>query len=354
MVTIRDIAKATGLSIATVSMVLNKAGRRIPASTQKLVEQAARDLGYSPNLQARSLRSRRTHSIGVLVFDITDPYCTLIVRGIENTLYDSGYMPVLTDLQNNPRRLRQCAQMLMERRVEALIAIANPVHLGTDFSHAIQQFNVPAVVIGSETSDGLFASVVIDNRTGTADAMKHLVELGHRNVAVIKGPRAMVDSKPRFEGVRDCARKHRLTLDPALIVEIKGNNSSYEEGYRLTEELVRTGKPFTGLIAFDDLTAFAAIGALTSSGISVPTECSVIGFDDIPGAAYYNPPLTTVNQHLETQGTLGARVIQQLLNVESPRSATRERVVPNLVVRKSTAQAPTMKVMAKRKTRHPE
>jgi LacI family transcriptional regulator len=348
VVTIRDIAKVTGLSIATVSMVLNKAGRRIPVSTQKLVEQAARDLGYSPNLQPRSLRSRRTQSIGVLVFDITDPYCTLIVRGIENSLYESGYMPVLTDLQNDPNRLRRCAQMLIERRVEGLIAIANPVHLGTDLSTMIQQFKVPAVVIGSDVTDGVFASVVIDNKSGTSAAMKHLAELGHRQIAVIKGPRCMVDSKPRWEGIRECARKMGIKIDPILVVEIKGKNSSYEEGYKVTEQLLRAGKPFTGLLAFDDLTAFAAIGALSNAGIRVPEGCSVVGFDDIPGAAYYNPPLTTINQHLETQGLLAAKVIKQMLSVDAPSNLSKhERVAPHLIVRKSTSRAPSARVNAK-------
>src|SRR6185437_9707792 len=146
LVTIRDIAKATGLSIATVSMVLNKAARRIPPATQQLVEETASKLGYFPNLQARSLRSKRTHSVGVLIFDVTDPYCALILRGVENTLTEAGYTSMLADLQNTPKRLGQCAQMLMERRVEGLIAIANPLHLGTELSESIRRFNIPAVI----------------------------------------------------------------------------------------------------------------------------------------------------------------------------------------------------------------
>lgn len=340
MITIRDIARATGLSIATVSIVLNKAGRRIPASTQMRVKNAARDLGYSPNLQARSLRSRRTHSIGVMVFDVTDPYCTMIVRGIENSFYESGYMPVLTDLQNDPTRLQQCARILMERRVEGLIAIANPVHLGTDLSTAIQQFKVPAVIIGSESKDKRFASVVIDNKRGSGAAMKHLIELGHRDIAVIKGPRAINDSAPRWIGIRECARRRGVAIDPALVVEIQGQNSSYEEGYELTERLLQTSRRFTGLIAFDDLTAFAAIGALSAAGKSVPQYCSVVGFDDIPGAAYYNPPLTTVDQHLERQGLLGAQMMTAMLSEEgADLERKHEKVKPQLVVRKSTAKA---------------
>jgi LacI family transcriptional regulator len=339
VVTIRDIAKATGLSIATVSMVLNKAARRIPLATQRVVEEAATKLGYFPNLQARSLRSKRTHSVGVLIFDITDPYCTLILRGIENSLVDAGYMSVLADLQNTPKRLRQCAQMLMERRVEGLIAIANPLHLGTDLSMVIKQFDIPVVVIGSESANARYASVVADNRAGMWAAFEHLYDLGHRQIAVIKGPKVMSDSTPRWEGIQECARAKGIQIDRSLVAEIQGRNSSYEEAYQLTERLLGKKKRFTGLIAFDDLTAFAAIGALSSAGRRVPEDCSVIGFDDIPGAAFYNPPLTTVCQHLEKQGVIGAEMMRTLLSPEAkrPRKAMHEKVEPQLLVRKSTS-----------------
>ncbi len=340
VVTIRDIAKATGLSIATVSMVLNKAARRIPPSTQHLVEEAASRLGYLPNLQARSLRSKRTNSVGVLIFDVTDPYCALILRGVENCLGDGGYMSVLADLQNDPIRLGQCVQMLMERRVEGLIAIANPLHLGTDLSAAIQRFDIPTVVIGSELADGRYASVVVDNRAGTWAAVEHLYDLGHREIAVIKGPKVMSDSAPRWSGIEDCARAKCIRIDRSLVLEIEGRNSSYEQGYRLTERLLKKKKQFTGLIAFDDLTAFAAIGALSNAGCRVPEDCSVIGFDDIPGAAFYNPPLTTICQYMEKQGAIGGQMIRSLLTEESgvPRKTMHEKVAPRLVIRKSTAR----------------
>lgn len=341
VVTIRDIAAATGLSIATVSMVLNKAARRIPPATQRLVEETASTLGYFPNLQARSLRSKRTHSVGVLIFDVTDPYCALILRGVENALGDAGYMSVLADLQNTPKRLPQCVQMLMERRVEGLIAIANPLHLGTDLSTAIQQFNIPAVVIGSESPNGRYASVIVDNKAGTSAAVDHLYDLGHREIAVIKGPKAMSDSEPRWIGIEECARARGIRIDRSLVVEIQGRNSTYEQGYQLTERLLSKRKPFSGLIAFDDLTAFAAIGALCNAGRRVPEDCSVVGFDNVPGAAFYNPPLTTVCQYMEKQGGIGAEMMRALLAADSvpPRKQMQVKVEPRLVVRKSTARA---------------
>jgi LacI family transcriptional regulator len=322
-------------------MVLNKSARRIPPATQRSVEETARKLGYFPNLQARSLRSKRTHSVGVLIFDITDPYCALILRGVENSLGDAKYMSVLADLQNNPLHLRQCAQMLMERRVEGLIAIANPLRLGTELSKAIQLFNIPAVVIGTESARRRYASVVVDNRAGTWAAVEHLYDLGHRKIAVIRGPKVMSDSAPRWDGIRECARAKGIQIERSLVVEIQGRNSTYEQGYQLTERLLRKGKQFSGLIAFDDLTAFAAIGALSNAGRRVPEECSVIGFDDVPGAAFYNPPLTTVCQYMEKQGVIGAEMMRKLLSADAIPSNKKmyAKVEPRLVVRKSTTRA---------------
>jgi LacI family transcriptional regulator len=321
-------------------MVLNKSARRIPPATQHLVEETARKLGYFPNLQARSLRSKRTHSVGVLVFDITDPYCALILRGVENSLGDAKYMSVLADLQNNSQRLRQCVQLLMERRVEGLIAIANPLRLGTELSKAIKLFNIPAVVIGTESAGKRYASVVVDNRAGTWAAVEHLYDLGHRKIAVIKGPKGMSDSAPRWDGIQECARAKGIKIDRSLVVEIQGRNSTYEQGYQLTEQLLRKGNQFSGLIAFDDLTAFASIGALSKAGRRVPEDCSVIGFDDVPGAAFYNPPLTTVCQYMERQGVIGAEMMLKLLATDASASHKQmyAKVEPHLVVRQSTAR----------------
>ena len=280
--------------------------------------------------------------MGLLVFDITDPYCSVIVRGIEKSLYESGYMPVLTDLQNDPKRLHSCAKMLMERRVGGVMAIANPLYFERELFDILSEFRAPAVVIGREMKGNGFGSVVIENETGTYALLEHVYQLGHREIAFIKGPEALNDSEPRWNGLCTFAKKVGLTISPDLVVQIEGRNSSYEEGYQLTETLLRTGRKFTALITFDDLTAFAAIVALTSAGIRVPQDCSVGGFDDIPGAAFYNPPLTTVHQFLQEQGSIGGDLIKTLVSAE-PGSKVRNihrKVAPTLVVRGSTAPVP--------------
>lgn len=341
MVTIRDVAGQSGFSITTVSMVLNAgpAAERISARTRARISKVARRLGYRPNLFAQSLRSQRSHTIGVVVFDITDAYCTQILRGIENCLRPSGYFPIVTDLQNDRSQSQRCIDMLLGRRVEAFIAIGNPVHLDTDLLAEFAQRDIPAVVIGRELRRGLVSSIVVDNEAGTRQAIRHLYQLGHRRIAFIKGPQILIDSRQRWDGIKRFAREVGLRIDSRLIVEIQGPNSTYAEGCELTEELLRRHPDFTALVTFDDLTACAAIRALSKAGRRVPQDCSVVGFDDIPGAEFYNPPLTTVQQQLEMQGALGAEIVERMIRAKvqnHPARAKHRKVSPKLVVREST------------------
>ena len=345
MVTIRDVAGKSGFSITTVSMVLNdgRGAARISGRTRTRVWKVARRLGYRPNLQARSLRSKRTHSVGVVVFDLTDPYCTQIWRGIQNHLRPIGLFPIVTDLQDDRSQFQPCLDMLMDRRVEGIIAIANPLYLDkkllSDFAHR----DVPAVVIGRELANVPVSSVVVDNAAGTRQALQHLYNLGHSRIAFIRGPSILVDSIQRWQGLEDFAREVALKLDPRLILEIKGRNSTYTEACELTEELMRRGPDFTALVAFDDLTACAAIRAMTRAGRHVPKDCSVVGFDDIPSSAFYNPPLTTVQQQLEMQGSLGAEIMEELIRARAENRQVQpkhRRVSPKLIVRDSTCSAP--------------
>ncbi len=152
MVTIRDVAKESGFSSTTVSIVLNNAplARYIPAVTKKRIERAAQKLGYRPNQFARSLRSKRSHTVGVMVFDMTDPYCTLVLRGIENTLYQSSYLPILTDVHNERSRFERYLEMLLDRRIEALIVLANWLFLDINLLGDLEKSSIPTAMIGCE------------------------------------------------------------------------------------------------------------------------------------------------------------------------------------------------------------
>jgi LacI family transcriptional regulator, galactose operon repressor len=344
VVTIRDVAKASGFSSTTVSIVLNNAplARYIPAVTKKRIERAAKSLGYRPNLFARSLRSQRSHTVGVMVFDMTDPFCTLVLRGIENTLYQSSYLPILTDVHNERSRFERYLEMLLDRRVEALIVVANWLFVDIEVLADLEKSSIPTAMIGRELQNDSISSVLVDNELGAHAAVEHLYSLGHRKIAFIRGPKTLGDSAPRWKGVRSFAKASGLDLDARLIVDLPESEdpiSSFEAGYKLTEELLKQKRPFTALMAFDDMTAFGAIRALAKAGMRVPEHCSVIGFDDVAACGLYTPPLSTVRQPMEVMGTIAVNIIIEGINaVQEKREvvAVHRKVSPELVVREST------------------
>ena len=344
MITIRDVAKESGFSSTTVSIVLNNAplSRYIPVATKKRIERAAEKLGYRPNQFARSLRSKRSHTVGVMVFDMTDPYCTLVLRGIENTLYQSSYLPILTDVHNERSRFERYLEMLLDRRIEGLIVLANWLFLDINLLGDLEKSSIPTAMIGCELKTDSISSVIVDNEVGGYVALEHLHSLGHRKIALIRGPKALTDSAPRWRGIRNCAKACGLELDSRLIVELPESSepiSSFEAGQKLTEDLIKQKRPFTALLAFDDMTAFGAIRALNKAGLRVPEHCSVIGFDDVAAAAQYSPSLTTVRQPMEAMGTSVVGIVLDGINAVLEKreyATTHRKVAPELVVREST------------------
>src|SRR5882724_10700271 len=346
-VTMRDVATASGFSPATVSIVLNNAplARYIAPATKKKIEEAARKLGYRPNAMARFLRSKRTHSVGVMLFDITDPFCIPILRGIENSLYQASYVPILADAHNQKNRFERALEMLLERHVEALIVVANwlfvDIHLLADFNRR----NIPVATIGWELPGDTISSVMVDNEAGGRLALEHLYKLGHRKIAFIRGPKMLIDSAPRWKGIQKFAHSVGLEIDSALVLQLPDSfdpNSGFEGGYRFTEELLQRKKRFTALMAFDDLTAMGAIRALTKAGVKVPEHCSVVGFDDVPLSSLAAPSLTTVRQPLEAMGNHAVNIVMEGVNAGLEKrdwNISRHKMNPELVIRDSTRAA---------------
>jgi len=346
MVTIRDVAKESGFSSTTVSIVLNHAplARYIPATTKKRIERAAKKLGYRPNLFARSLRSKRSHTVGVMVFDMTDPFCIPVLRGIENGLYQSNFLPILTDVQNERSRFERYLEMMLDRRVEGLIVVANWLFLDINLLADLEKASVPTAIIGCELKTDAVSSVIVDNEVGAHMAVEHLYSLGHRKIAFIRGPKALTDSSPRWKGIRTFAKTSGLELDQRLILDLPESRdpiSSFDAGFRLTEELIKQKRPFTAIMAFDDMTAFGAIRALAKAGIRVPEQCSVVGFDDVATCAVYTPALTTIRQPMETMGTAAVGIVVDGINAvleKRETSALHRKLAPELVVRESSTR----------------
>jgi LacI family transcriptional regulator len=344
LVTMRDVAEATGFSPATVSIVLNNAplARYIASTTRQRIEETAKRLGYRPNAMARFLRSKRSQSIGVMLFDVTDPFCTPILRGIENALYPLAYLPIFADAHNQRDRFERYLEMLLERHVDGLIVVANWLFVDIDVLADLNKREIPAATIGWELPGNRVSSVMVDNEAGGRQALEHLHQRGHRKIVIIRGPKRLIDTAPRWRGIQKFAQSVKLELDPALILQLPDvfdATSSFEHGYRLTEEFLQTKKKFTALLAFDDLTALGAIRALAKAGISVPEQCSVTGFDDVAISALAVPSLTTVRQPLEVMGGTAVNIVMDAIKAGQENRdwmAVSQKLHPELVIRDST------------------
>jgi LacI family transcriptional regulator len=343
MATIKDVARESGFAPTTVSFVLNNAplSKHIADETKARIRRAAKELCYRPNPLARALRSKRSCTVGVVVFDMSDPYCAQIVRGVENGFYQSGsHLPILIDVQHDRARFRRFVAMLRDRQVDGLITLGNSMYPENDLLETLRQCHIPIVIIGRELEANKVSSVTGDNEVGATTVMEYLYTLGHRRIAFIRGPRVFIDSSQRWKAIKSFARKVNLPLRKELITEMNLRNVGYEGGYELTQRLVESGVKFTAIVAHDDLTAIGAMRALWEAGRQIPNDCSVAGFDNVPPSAYSNPPLTTVHQDMEQQGSVGVEILLEALRLSESHNSivpVQRRVAPHLIIRRSTA-----------------
>jgi len=347
-VTLLDVARACGLSVSTVSIVLSEAplSLKVAARTREQIRHMARKLGYHPDAFARSLRSRSTRTIGVLAYDLSDPFCIPVVRGIQAGLHPAGYLPLLIDAQTQRRLFDSYVKMILERRAESLIVLASWVFEETNLLADLKKNHVPIVIIGRDLTERGINSVLVDNETGGGLAMRHLAELGHRKIAVIRGPEEMFDSEPRWLGIQQAANAAGIKLDPKLIFQLPGlvdPVSGFEGGARIAREMLASGRHFTAVIAFDDLTALGVVRALRSAGWQVPRDCSVVGFDDVLPAEMATPAITTVRQPMREMGMRAAEWVLQAIarrGRETDGVPCLFKAQPELVIRESGAAPP--------------
>ncbi len=347
-VTLLDVARASGFSTSSVSIVLNDAplSRYVALKTKDHIRKTAQEMGYHPDAFARSLRRRRSDTIGVLVFDISDPFCISLLRGIEHTLYPTAYLPIIIDADNRRDQFERYLEMLIERRVEGLVVVANWLFADIDPLSKVANSVIPTVVVGRDLTQNSIQSVVVNNEEGGYAAMQHLYALGHRQIAVLRGPEEMNDSTRRWEGIQRFAAEVGLQLEPRLtsqLLSAMDPNSSFDGGVRLTNGFIETGLKFSAILAFDDYTALGVMRALWKAGRRVPEDCSVIGFDDIPLAGITTPGITTIRQPMMDMGKLATRLVLEAM--ESPKdgpvgSNLLHTMPPELVERDSTQRVP--------------
>jgi LacI family transcriptional regulator len=341
-ITLVEVAMQSGFSVATVSIVLNEAplAKHLRIETKRRIREVAERLGYRPHVFARSLRNQRSNTIGVVVFDLSDPFCTLILRGIDKRLQPTEYLPVVMDAHNDRHRFERYLEMLIDRRVEGLIVVANWLFVRIDMLKNVADRTLPTIVVGRDLHRSGIRSILVDNELGGYLALKHLYDLGHRDIAFILGPKQLGDTSRRWAGMQRFAKRAGLKIRPSLVKQLSASSdplSGFTSGAELTLELLDARAPFSAIAAFDDMTAFGSIRALADRGRRVPQDCSVVGFDDIPMAALASPSLTTICQPMLEMGAIASEVIWGSLTRAVPVSNGNLRLVkPTLVARQST------------------
>jgi DNA-binding LacI/PurR family transcriptional regulator len=328
-VTLKAVAERVGLTPSTVSHVLTNspAARSVPQRTKNRILAAARELNYQPNFFARSLKVKRSHTIGVIAEEIGDAYSSLIISGIERYLRKHNFFFLTVAHRHDNKLLSTYSNMLQQRGVEGFITVD---------TFLTEEPPLPTVAIAGHRRIRGVTNIVLDHGRAASLALQHLVDLGHEEIAFMKGSTASSDSEDRWSAICDVAEKLGVRIRPELIVQLEGDDPTPNLGYPFAKQLLARKRPFTALFAYNDISAIGSICAFQEAGLRVPEDLSVVGFDDIQSAAFLNPPLTTVRQPLQEMGTIAARTL--LDRIEDRVEYVPEiSVEPEFVVRKSTA-----------------
>jgi LacI family transcriptional regulator, galactose operon repressor len=338
-VTLKMVAERVGLTKGTCSAVLNRsaASRSVPLHTQERILAAARELNYRPSFYARNLRVKRTSLIGVVAEEIGDFYGSLVISGIERYLRQKNFFFLTVAHRHDPELLDTYSHMLLDRGVEGFItvdmSISRPMPLPT------------VAVAGHRRMEGV-TNIVLDHRRAVWLALNHLVELGHKQIAFMKGSALSSDCEDRWSAICEVAKGLGIAMPAELIVQLEGDDPTPQLGYPFAKDLLARKRPFTALFAYNDISAIGSIRAFQEAGLRVPEDVSVVGFDDILLALHNNPSLTTVRQPLQKMGEIAARTL--LNRIEDREEWVAEIAIePEFVVRNSTAKVTASPAVAR-------
>jgi DNA-binding LacI/PurR family transcriptional regulator len=336
-VTLKTIASQLSLTPGTVSAALNDspAARSIPEHTKKRILEAAKELNYRPNYFARALRLQRTYTIGVIAEEIGDAYGALVISGIEEYLRKHNFFFLTVIHRHDQKLLHTYAQMLLARGVEGFITTDTTIK---------EKLNLPTVAVANHERVEGVTNIVLDHQLAAKLALSHLASLGHKDIAFLKGSVLSADAADRWKAICEVALEMGIQIHPELVVQIDSTDSTPRLGYPFAKQLLERRKPFTALLAYNDISAIGAIWAFQEAGLVVPRDISVVGFDDIPSAAFNTPSLTTVRQPLLRMGNIAAKTVIDQIEGNAEYLA-KIAIEPEFVVRASTGRAPVVPAM---------
>ncbi|HEX3437523.1 MAG TPA: LacI family DNA-binding transcriptional regulator [Pseudacidobacterium sp.] len=328
-INLKQLASILQLSQTTVSLVLNDspAAKSIPARTRERVFQAARKYHYRPNYFARSLRKNRSMSIGVLAPDLSEGYFTMVMNGVEEFLLRAQYFYFTASHYWDQDLMQEYPRLLIERAVDGFLLLNTPSEIRSP---------LPTVAISAHNQSPGVTNIILDHRKAAELALKHLYDLGHRNVAFIKGPNIIPDTEYRWRSILEVSHQLGMKMRAEHCIQLEADSWSPGVGYGPMRDLLARTRDFTAIFCFNDISAIGVIRAIYDANLRVPDDISVIGFDDIMSAGYHKPSLTTVRQPLREMGREGAQVLLEM--IAHPDKTFPEEIMmqPELIVREST------------------
>ena len=328
-ISLRTLGEYLNLSPATISLVLNNAPgvRSIPQETRDRVVQAAAKFDYRPSFFARSLRKRQTFTAGVLVPELSDSYAMQVLSGVEEHLIEEGYFYLTASHRRKPDLIEEYPRLFMDRSVEGVIFIDTALEKSLG--------SLPAVAVAGHRKIEGVTNVVLDQKRAAELALRHLYQLGHRRIAFMRGGSHSSDADDRWACLMAVARDLKLAVPAELVVQLQLRISTPELGFEPANELLQRRVDFTALLCYNDISAIGAIRAFMNRGLQVPDDISVVGFDDVQGAAYHNPSLTTIRQPLTQMGVTAARILLQRIRGHAFPDFV--PIQPELIIRESTS-----------------
>lgn len=330
MATIKDVARLAGVSVATVSRVINASPKASNAS-RAAVQSAMEQLNYHPNANARALAQQTTETIGLVVGDVSDPFFGAMVKAVEQVAYHTGNFLLIGNGYHNEQKERQAIEQLIRHRCASLVVHAKML---PDSELILLLKQIPGMVLINRIVPGFEdRCVALDDRYGAWLATRHLIQQGHTRIGYICSTHSISDAEDRLQGYYDALKEHGLPINDRLVTFAEPDESGGEQAMT---ELLGRGKQFTAVACYNDSMAAGAMGVLNDNGIDVPNEISLIGFDDILISRYVRPRLTTVRYPIVTMATQAAELALSLAQNKTPSEVT-HLFSPTLVRRHSVA-----------------
>ena len=326
--TIRDVAREAGVSVATVSRVLNDSGP-VKESTRSRIREVAARLHFTPNTTARSLSTRRTHTVGVILPDLYGEFFSEVIRGIDHVSQQQGYHVLISSSHNKPSEV-EAAVDAMRGRVDGLVMLASGVN--TEVIAKSLPERVPVVLINADEQGSKFDCLNVDNYGGALDMTRHLLNLGHRSIRMIRGAELNRDAGERERGFRAALEQSGVPCPDDRVVPGEFTEAS---GYRATQQLLSGPIRPTAIFAANDSMAVGALSAVREAALRVPEDVAVVGFDDVPIAEFVNPPLTTVRVSIATLGATAAERLFAAIRALNKLERKHETLPTELVIRRS-------------------